>query len=622
MSTTAAPSTADSQFRIHAGRAKTRTSLADLLGPARAEEAERLSHAWIKSLRAMHVDGRPLRDRFTYNGDSLWWFAELYLHKQRTINQAFATILALETLLEAGRPDRLVVLAASPVVRALAPRFAARHGLAYADETSQERRGWRGSVAQRITPRLYAVSPILKRWRAGQFELPGRPPAVAAFVHSAFWQEATGDDTYVGPVLQALMAHYRPDGLQLVGVGPTTNFRVRTWRRRLDDFRESDLAPASLTPIEALSPLPALAGSRRVWRERAAIRRALLESSELRAACVLRGIDAWSPLRDDLAGVAMLQFPWSARAMDEAAAALDALRPRTVVTYAEAGGWGRALTLEARRRRIPVVGIQHGFISRHWLNYLHEPDEIAASPSNPDDRGCPLADLTLLYDDFAREHLVTAGHYPAHRLQVVGNPRLDALLSAARALSKTDLDRVKKEAGLEPGQHLVLVAAKRIPEFDASFRALFDAVKQMPDVHVVVRPHPAETAEPYLRLAGHARNVKVVPLSLSAVALMLSARLVVTINSTVAIEAMALDVPSLAMRLPNYLSPFVNAGAMAGTSALEEIGPAVSRLVHDEAARRALADGRRRFMEMYRMTPDGRSAARAVEAIEKITGRG
>ena len=35
--------------------------------------------------------------------------------------------------------------------------------------------------------------------------------------------------------------------------------------------------------------------------------------------------------------------------MDEAGAALDTLGPAVALTYAEAGGWGRALTLEARR---------------------------------------------------------------------------------------------------------------------------------------------------------------------------------------------------------------------------------------------------------------------------------
>ena len=62
-------------------------------------------------------------------------------------------------------------------------------------------------------------------------------------------------------------------------------------------------------------------------------------------------------------------------------AALDALRPSVAVTYAEAGGWGRALVLEARRAASRSVGLQHGFIYRHWLNYLHEPDEMQPPPA-------------------------------------------------------------------------------------------------------------------------------------------------------------------------------------------------------------------------------------------------
>ena len=85
-------------------------------------------------------------------------------------------------------------------------------------------------------------------------------------------------------------------------------------------------------------------------------------------------------MREQLAGIALLQWPWSARAMDEAGAALDAFGPAVAVTYAEAGGWGRALSLECRRRGIPSAGLQHGFIYRHWLNYLHEPDEMLPDP--------------------------------------------------------------------------------------------------------------------------------------------------------------------------------------------------------------------------------------------------
>ena len=108
---------------------------------------------------------------------------------------------------------------------------------------------------------------------------------------------------------------------------------------------------------------------------------------------IVDGCDLWELLAPELDGIANLQFPWSARAMDEAGAALDRLQPRSIVTYAEAGGWGRALVLEARRRAIPVAALQHGFIYRHWLNYRHEADEMTPSAGNPEDRGfrCPLA---------------------------------------------------------------------------------------------------------------------------------------------------------------------------------------------------------------------------------------
>ncbi len=70
------------------------------------------------------------------------------------------------------------------------------------------------------------------------------------------------------------------------------------------------------------------------------------------------------------------------------------------------------MMLECRRRGIPSAGLQHGFIHRHWLNYRHEADEIAPDAAAPADRGFPCPTRTLLFDDFARQHLETAGGFP------------------------------------------------------------------------------------------------------------------------------------------------------------------------------------------------------------------
>src|SRR5262249_2383427 len=135
-------------------------------------------------------------------------------------------------------------------------------------------------------------------------------------------------------------------------------------------------------------------------------------------------------------------------------------KPQVAVTYAEAGGWGRALILECRRRNIPSAGLQHGFIYRHWLNYLHEPDEMAGDPQNPADRGFPRPSLTVTFDKHGATHLVTAGGFPRDALRISGSPRLDDLVEAAARLTDSDLANVRSSAGVTDADALVLLVTK------------------------------------------------------------------------------------------------------------------------------------------------------------------
>ena len=92
---------------ITIGDQRKTVDLRDYLDPAGAEEAAASANAWIKALRHVEVNGKPLRDRFTYRGDSLWWFAELYLHKQGVILDVWETALAFDALVEREKPTRL-----------------------------------------------------------------------------------------------------------------------------------------------------------------------------------------------------------------------------------------------------------------------------------------------------------------------------------------------------------------------------------------------------------------------------------------------------------------------------------------------------------------------------------
>ena len=298
--------------------------------------------------------------------------------------------------------------------------------------------------------------------------------------------------------------------------------------------------------------------------------------------------------------------------MDEAAAALDALAPEVAVTYAEAGGWGRAIALEARRRGVPLAGLQHGFVYRHWLNYRHEPDEMRPDPANAADRGFPLPAATLLFDEHTKEHLARAGGFPEDAMAVTGSARFDDLASAMAALQPADIQRARRDAGATGDQMLIVFAGKE-REARRVLPGLIAAVGTMPAVQLAIKPHPAETPAVYAAAAAGTANVRILPADAPLPPLLGAAAGVVTVNSTVAIDAVALGVPALVIGLPNNLSPFVARGTMLGASSPEAIPGALASLLYDQkfrnrSERRPIADS-------------GQAARRTADAVLALAGR-
>ena len=589
------------------GGARRSVQLSSCLDPADAERAAERALAWIKQLRHADVEGMPMRRRFTCRGDSLWWFTEIYLHKQQAIRGLFEIIAAFDRLIAQEAPSRIDVQSGGPFVRHVAARMAKRHGLAVSGTTLPPM-FWRSRVLRLdARGRWLHASALGSRLRSrASVTLPSNP-AVAAFIHRAFWREESGDgsaEAYIGPVLQSLEGRLPPGAVAYVSLGPSENFSARRWWHAL----RSDAEPSSTFPVEMFSTLSDLRESRTMWSARHANRRVLWASTAIREHAVIDGLDCWPVVREELAGIASLQWPWSVRAMDEAAAALDTLQPQSVLTYAEAGGWGRALMLECRRRGIPSAGLQHGFIYRHWLNYLHEPDEMKPEPGNAGDAGFPRPDVTVLFDEYAAQHLMTRGNFPAGNLTVSGSPRLDALVRSARAVDAADARRTN--------EGMVLVVAK-YREAKRPLAEFLEAAAKFPDVPVAIKTHPAETPDVYDEIAAGKLNVSVLPASAPLAPLLRASRAIVTVNSTVALDAAVLGVPALVIGLPNNLSPFVDAGAMAGAPAAQVEG-ALRQILYDEKFRQQLERARGLLLARFRILSDGGAAERSAEAVLKL----
>ena len=133
-----------------------RVRLGDYLTPPASDRAKAVANHWIKSLRHAQVEHRSFRDRFTYRGDSLWWFAEIYLHKTRLVESIVETLESTAELIRTERPDSVSVIAGDNVTRLIVPDVARRLGVrSPGGDGTQERTRHRAHAAARQRARPY-----------------------------------------------------------------------------------------------------------------------------------------------------------------------------------------------------------------------------------------------------------------------------------------------------------------------------------------------------------------------------------------------------------------------------------------------------------------------------------
>jgi hypothetical protein len=114
--------------------------------------------------------------------------------------------------------------------------------------------------------------------------------------------------------------------------------------------------------------------------------------------------------------------------------------------------------------------------------------------------------------------------------------------------------------------------------------------------------------------AGLSRVV-VAPPSADLARLLAVSRALVTVNSTVALDALLVGVPTLVVDLPSNLSPFVDAQVMLGAETATGIAASLAALVAETPARAALLEHSRQFLDEFEIRADGRAAERARDAI-------
>jgi hypothetical protein len=571
--------------------------------------------AWVKEFgRRPLVSGRSLRELATWKGESLWWFAEIYLYYTARSPRHVRTIETALRVLERESPQEVETLGLPTVESVLVGRACVARGVLFEGPRHGPALSVRLATASVSLRSRINTLKTLATWLKARLEgapdvAPASRPRVMFLTHAAFWRE--GREHYFGRLIPDVQADPALDAF-VVGVGPQAPFRHRgrgdAWRERT----RLRSAGAPWLPLSRWLGLPVLREVLRGTGEIRALWRSLKDTAGLREAFSHRGVSFADVSGPDLAGSLLLQLPWSVLVYEELRAVFAAARPAELCLYAESSGLGRVAVAAARACGVQSLAIQHGILYPKYFSYRHDPDEAAS----------PLPDRTALFGEAAREFLVAAGCYPAASLVLTGSPRFDEIVTTTKGWDRPAL---RARLGASADEKLLVVASRfrgivGYQSIGSAFAGLVRAVESLEGVRCVVKPHPAESAEGYeavLRETGATRT-QLAPAGLSLLEMLHAGDALVTVESLSAVEALVAARPVLLLNTPTNLRELEEAGVALGVPEGADPTPALWSLLFDAATQARLEAARTRYLSRVACGIDGQATERLLGLIRDV----
>lgn len=288
---------------------------------------------------------------------------------------------------------------------------------------------------------------------------------------------------------------------------------------------------------------------------------------------------------------------------------VDTMRPEVMVVGNDLTVEGRAAALVASRRNVRSVVLAHGSVLENSTHGLH------------------VADIVTAYGEFQRRTLVQLGVKENH-IRVTGAPYLDKL---QKQTGTTD-PALTKQLNLSADRPWVLVATSgpghviSVEQHTHTVRALIRACEQLPDIDFIVKLHRKDHPRYYRDLSKPIRSRFHVirhgspgfPTSIFDWLQGCSA--ILTGGSTVAIEAMLVDVPVITMDFTDELNriPFVSAGATIHIRSEQELLSALERVAIYKNLPIGLTKRVAEYLSGEFSMLDGNASERVVDVINQM----
>ncbi len=334
-----------------------------------------------------------------------------------------------------------------------------------------------------------------------------------------------------------------------------------------------------------------------------------------------KGLNIWPLIEGTLSLVFKKLFPNAIGVIESVNQGLSFYKPDIVVLNSDILTHGRAICFVARQQGIPTLVIQHGVYEgyRGGLDIISA-DKVAAWGKSQ------VNSYKAMGND-------------GSKVEVVGGYLFDKLhyRSQQEGRESKSRERICRQLGLDSQKDIFTFTTLDTPPRDkflsahntedvseGIFRPVVEAMRAFPEKQLVVKLHPSESEDIYHRVLTEfspAEKQITVVKNIDLYDLIDASEMIISVPSTVALEAIILDKPVIIIRLRKCEHDTVYKRYPApNVWRKEDIVPAIKSVLEDAELRRRLAEERARFLsEKGEYLVDGKSMERIINLIYRMS---
>jgi glycosyltransferase involved in cell wall biosynthesis len=420
-------------------------------------------------------------------------------------------------------------------------------------------------------------------------------------------------DFYFAGVQEALLEdeEVQPIELQL----RIPNISPAPW---FEDLRSIVDRDREYVPVEAFEDLGQVSDSLRVRGELRRVWDTLREDTGFRNSLIFEGVDLFPILREQLEAVILHNGVVQWRRIQIYREALRHLSPDVVLMNRHNAAMVDACNLED----VPLVEMEHGTWSRFpavLLRYYQYLDGIE------DDLTRSLPKAIAVWGPYMR-NLLERWNYPQDNIEVTGYPAYDRL----NRLNDSNARRVAEEMGINPTKKNIVymtgnpwMELYQTPQEQVeTARVLLHAVKELQDVHLVIKAHQYDDASSYRQLRSElgAESYSSVLQDCDTTLLIATSEAIIAKGSSTLLEAAIAGKPVIMVNFSDKPDMFEFKQYDIGPyiDNISEIPNAVKTVLYDEEARKQMAEAREKFVDEWANGADGRASQRLADLLKRL----